>query len=104
MALLTKRPIEILARTLNYAGQLPTGATIDNVTLSAVKLSDGSDATDDVLVSETGSVVGSTVNYGIKGGVLEEDYEVTIVANLSSANRLEDVIVFGVRDLETATD
>lgn len=103
MALVTKRPTEILARTLSYAGRLPSGATIDSVNLSAIKLSDGSDASAAVLVALTGSVVGSTVNYGIKAGALEEDYEVTLRANLSSANVLEDVIVFGVRDLETPT-
>lgn len=104
MALVTKRPSEVIPRSLDYADRLPSGVTVDSVALSAVRLADGSDATGTVLVGATATVTGGTVaSYGIQAGALEEDYEVTLIATLSTAHTIEDVVVFGVRDIRTET-
>lgn len=67
---------------MNFA-QLPTGYTIDSGTLSAVDISDNSDASSTVLASTTASVSGTKLTTTVQAGTSGSTYKITFSATLT---------------------
>lgn len=91
-----KLPVEQYDVAIDYADRLPAGRTISSATLTAKKLSDGSDVTALVLQSATGSVIGNQVAMKVKSGVDGEQYRIIVPASLDNGDLLQDDLTMAV--------
>jgi len=86
-----KQPYEEFQFPNEWAGKLPTGASLSTAALSAVD-EDGNDASTLVLQSTTGTISGTQVIIGVKAGAAGKKYKITDRVVLSNADKLEDDI------------
>jgi hypothetical protein len=92
-----KQPSEEFAITVDFAtNRLSSAESISQVTVTATKISDGSDATSDVIDgnSETAGIV--TVE--VKGGEAGERYDIRILVTTDGGNKYEADVVMVVED------
>lgn len=94
-----KQPNEERVRGPDFTGKLSSGVTVASATVSARKLSDDSDASDDVLDSTTAATTDTTALATCIGGTAGEQYKITFLVTLSNGEVLEEEMVMTVRDL-----
>jgi hypothetical protein len=93
-----KQPAETYTVAIEYAGKLPSGATIVSGTVAAVRLDTG--ATDNtVLASTTATISGTQVRAKVQAGTDGLDYRLTFAVTLSTGDLLEDDLVMKVKNL-----
>ena len=83
---------------MEYSGKLLSGLSLSSATVSAVDVSDGSDATSDVVQNTTGTVSGTQVLYTLKtvGVSASSSFRITITAILSNGNDIPDSALLDV--------
>lgn len=85
----TKQPAETFPIGFEYYGLTPFGATPVSAVISAWNETDDTDASDVVLESTTGLVVGTMVRAGVTQGTSGKTYKITCRATLSDGSVLE---------------
>lgn len=94
-----KQPIETFIVEIDFANELEDGEMIIDQTASAVKLSDGADATNDFLAGGAGVFEIAKVRVRVFQGLSGEIYRVAMTINTSNENTYQheiDVPVFEV--------
>ncbi len=92
-----KQPGEKWTQAIEFAGKLPTGASLQSGTISAVRLDTG--ATDNsVLVSTTLTISGTQALYTHQAGAHGVDYKLTALVTLSNGNLFEEDVLMLVRN------
>ncbi|MCS6302372.1 MAG: hypothetical protein H8K07_01700 [Nitrospira sp.] len=95
---LLKQPNEAYTIAFEFAGKLPSGASLSTGTVSAIRLDTG--ATDNsVLASTTATIVGTQARVKIQAGTSGVDYEVTFLVTLSTGDVLEEDVIMQVINL-----
>jgi hypothetical protein len=93
-----KQPNESYTIAIEFAGQLPAGASLVSGTVSAVRLDTG--ATDNsVLASTTLTISGTQARVKVQAGTDGVDYRVTSLVTLSTSDVLEEDLLMKVRNL-----
>ena len=77
----------------DFAGKLPTGASISSASLSAVDLDDDSDQTAVVLQTAVGTISGTQVLGRVLAGVLGHLYKVRFLVTLSTGEVLLETVL-----------
>ena len=94
-----KQPSEIFTFDVSFDGELPSSTSLETASVTAIDLTDGSDASEDVLQDTNGVVIGSSVILvGVKGGEHGKDYKITIKAPLSPSGLVEQDFILEVRE------
>lgn len=94
----TKQPLESYTIAVEFAGKLPSGATLASGTVSAVRMDNG--ATDNsVLASTTMTIVGTQARVKVQGGLSGIDYKLTCLITLSNSDLLEEDVTMEVESL-----
>ena len=86
---LLKQPAESYTIAVEFAGKLPTGATLVSGTVSAVRLDTGA-ADNSVIASTTATIVGTQARVKIQGGTSGVEYKLTFLVTLSNTDQLEE--------------
>lgn len=91
----SKQPAESYTVAVEFAGKLPTGASLASGTVSAVRLDTG--ATDNtVLASTTATIVGTQARVKVQAGTSGIDYKLTFLMMLSNGDVLEEDVTMEV--------
>lgn len=93
-----KQPYEEWAIAVNFTNRLPSGSTIATMVVSAVKESDNSNASSDVLDATTATINSNIVTVGVKGGSNAEDYIISFRGTLTPSGKVEADVRMKVRD------
>lgn len=95
---ITKQPGEQFPVSIDFSDRIPDGDAIASATVTAIKKSDGSDATATILTGSVG-IVGGVVTRECKAGSAATDYIITFVATLTLVvgRNLEDELLLLVR-------
>ena len=80
----SKQSAEEYPILMPYKNKLPSGATIDSATVSAILKSDGSDATSTVLTETSATVSGTDVVFGVQAGADGSRYKITVTVLLDT--------------------
>lgn len=92
-----KQPNESWPVAFEFAGKLPTGATLSSGTVSAVRTDTG--ATDNsVLASTTLTISGTQARFQPQAGTDGLDYRITALVTLSTGAILEEDALMEVRN------
>jgi hypothetical protein len=93
-----KQPAETYTVAVEFAGKLPSGASLSSGTVSATRMDTG--ATDNsVLASTSATISGTQARVRVKQGVSGVPYKLTFVVTLSNADILEeDVLMHVIED------
>lgn len=88
-------PTEDRVIGLDFTGKLPTGVTLSSGTVSAILVSDSSDATSAILDSTTLTIDSGedTAKVGIKTGAAVGKYLLTFLVTLSDSQVLKDDVL-----------
>lgn len=87
-----KQPAESYTIAVEFAGKLPSGASLASGTISAVRLDTG--ATDNsVLASTTATIVGTQARVKVQAGTSGIDYKITFLLTLSNGDLLEEDVL-----------
>ncbi len=97
MIIQKKQPDEILPIIFDFAEVLGTGDTITAKTISALKISDTSDATSTIV--HDSDIVGNTVVVAAKAGTDLEDYKITCLVDTTLLYKYEKDIRLVVRSI-----
>lgn len=81
---------------VDYTDSKANDAELLGATVEAIRQSDGSDATNDVLASPTAIIRGDTAEIRVQAGDVGETYDLTFSAPFSIGDLLQDVIVMQV--------
>lgn len=91
----SKQPAESYTIAVEFAGKLPSGASLASGTVSAVRLDTG--ATDNsVIASTTVTVVGTQARVKVQAGTSGLDYKITLLMTLSNGDILEEDVTMDV--------
>lgn len=91
----SKQPAESYTIAVEFAGKLPTGASLSSGTVSALRLDTG--ATDNsVLASTTATIVGTQARVKVQAGTSGLDYKITWLMTLSNGDILEEDVTMDV--------
>ena len=97
-----KQPFEVLDRFVDFANDLPSSDLASIVSVTAIKKSDGSDATSTVIetTSPAPFIPPGTkrVQFRVKDGTDGEIYKVTVKASGSGGQQLEADVWLNVKD------
>lgn len=93
-----KQPYEEWTIAVDFTNRLPSGSTIATMVVSAVKESDGSNASSDVLDATDATINSAIVTVGVKGGSNEQDYILSFKGTLTPTGKVETDIRMKVRD------
>lgn len=97
-----KQPFEQLDRYLDFSNDLPNSTLASIVSVTAIKKSDGSDATSDVIESSNPApfIPSGTkrVQFRVKGGIDRVIYKITVKASGSGGQKLEADVWLNVKD------
>jgi len=97
-----KQPFEQLDRYVDFANDLPGSNLASIVSVTAIKKSDGSDATDIVIetISPAPFIPPGTkkVQFRVKGGIDRVIYKITVKASGSGGQQLEADVWLNVKD------
>lgn len=94
----TKQPAESFTIAVEFAGKLPSGASLVSGTVSAVRTDTG--ATDNtVLASTTATIVGTQARVKVQAGTSGIDYQVTFLCTLSNGDVLEEDLTMDVESI-----
>lgn len=91
-----KFPVERYPITVTFVGKLPDGYTLSTGTVSAVKVSDNSDASSVVLVSTTATIAGELVSVEVQAGSTGVLYLITFELNMSPTGVVKEDIMMGI--------
>ncbi len=83
--------------TVSFVGKIPDGYTLSTGTVSAVKVSDSSDASLIVLVSTTATIAGELVSVEVQAGSTGVVYKLTFVLNMSPTGVVKEEIMMRIR-------
>jgi len=97
MIIQKKQPAEILPIVFDFALVLGTGDTITAKTVSALKISDTSDATSTII--HDSDIVDDTVVVVVKAGTNLEDYKITCLVDTTLLYKYEKDIRLVVREI-----
>lgn len=90
-----KQPAENWTIAVEFVGKLPSGATLQSGTVSAIRLD--TMATDNsVLASTTATIVGTQARVKVQAGLTGIDYKLTFLLTLSNADVLEEDLLMQV--------
>lgn len=93
-----KQPNESYPIAIEFAGQLPAGASLVSGTVSAARLNTG--ATDNsVLATTTLTISGTQARVKVQAGEDGVDYRLTALVTLSTSDVLEEDVLMKVRNL-----
>lgn len=90
-----KQPGESYTIAVEFAGKLPSGASLLSGTVSAVRLDTGATDTS-VLASTTATIVGTQARVKVQAGASGVDYKITFLLTLSNADLLEEDVLMHV--------
>ena len=97
-----KQPFEQLDRYVDFANDLPSSDLASIVSVTAIKNSDGSDATSDVIEATTPApfIPADTkkVQFRVKAGIDREIYKITVKASGSGGQQLEADLWLNVKE------
>jgi len=93
-----KQPAESYTIAVEFAGKLPTGASLTSGTVSAIRLDTGA-ADNSVLASTTATIVGTQARVKVQAGTSGLDYKLTFLATLSNGDVLEEDLIMEVEAL-----
>lgn len=92
----TKQPAETYKLGVEFSRRLQTGETLSTPTVTAKKVSDGSDSTA-ALISQV-AVNGTKVEARVSAGVTGEDHVLQFRTTTSLANTIEDEVLLMIRE------
>ena len=95
----TKQSTETYIIAFEYFGKMPFRATLVSATVSAIDISDDSDASSIVLSSETATIVKAQARVRVKAGTSGKSYKITSAATLSDGSVLEDEAIMEVENV-----
>ncbi len=95
---LEKQPAEKFSIGVDFANDLAAGETISSAVVSAIDLSDGSDASAIILDGSVG-INAAIVSQTIKAGTDGSRYKITVRATTSAAHIFEVDLVLTVQEL-----
>ncbi len=95
---LEKQPAEKLTIGVDFANDLASGETISSAVVSAIDLSDGSDASAIVLTGLSG-ISTSVVSHTAKAGTDGKRYKITFRATTDAPHIFEADVIMTVREL-----
>jgi hypothetical protein len=95
---LEKQPAEKLTIGIDFANDLGDGETISSADVSAIDLSDGSDA-GSIILDGTENISGSVVTQKIKAGDDGHRYKITFKATTSDPHIFEADVIMSVIEL-----
>lgn len=100
MALQTfsKQPSERYKIAIEWSGKLPSGASLDSGSVSAVDTSDDSDATSTVLASSTAEISGTQSRATVRAGTDGKTYKITFLVTLDDGSILEEDVNMRVEE------
>jgi len=97
-----KQPFEKLDRFVDFSNDLPNSDLASIVSVTAIKKSDGSDATSTVIetISPAPFIPPGTkkVQFRVKGGIDKVIYKITVRASGSGGQQLEADVWLNVKD------
>jgi len=97
-----KQPFEQLDRYVDFSNDLPSSNLGSIVSVTAIKKSDGSDATSDVIEAITPApfIPSGTkkIQFRVKGGIDKVIYKITVKASGSGGQKLEADVWLNVKD------
>ena len=91
-----KQPAEDFTIAVEYSGDLDTGETISNKTVTATDLTDNSDATATVISAS--SISGTQVLVRVQAGSTNHDYLIHVRATTSTTQDYEHDVTMQVRE------
>ena len=96
-----KQPYEEFPIAINYKGKLPFGAQLVSGTVSALDLSNNSDASTIVLGSTTATIdtAESLAKVIVRQGTDGKRYKITFRVVLSDTSKLEDEVIMEVAEI-----
>jgi len=97
MNIFSKQPAETYTIAVDFAGKLPTGATLSTGTVALFDPA-GTDLTGTMLSSGTATVVGDEARIKVIGGTHGVDYRVRFRMTLTSADVLEEDVQMRVEN------
>jgi len=89
-----KQPWEAFFIAVDFSDRLETGETISSVTVTAINIATGADATATVITGS--SIDGEDIEIKVKAGTTGDDYKITTKIITSSANSLEEDVIMHV--------
>ena len=89
-----KQPDEEFIISVEFTDRMTTGETIASNTVTAVNISTGADATDDVF--DYATITGQFLYIRVLGGTSGISYKMTITITTSTGNILEEEVVIHV--------
>lgn len=97
MDTIIKQPAETFSVTVDFTPRMASGEALTSAVVTAIKMSDGSDASSSVITSS--SVSTPNVSIRIKAGTAGEDYKVTVRATTTTTEVYEKDFLIQVREL-----
>lgn len=92
-----KQPAESYTIAVEFAGKLPSGASLSSGTVSAIRLDTG--ATDNsVLASTTATISGTQARVKIQAGTAGVKYKLTFLVTLSNGDIFEEAVAMDVEN------
>lgn len=100
MALQTfsKQPSERYKIAIEWSNKLPSGASLDSGSVSAVDTTDDSDATSVVLASSTAEISGTQSRAIVRAGTDGTTYKITFLVTLDDGSILEEDVNMRVEE------
>ena len=92
-----KQPSEIETLTEDFATERLQGAeTVSSHTVTAIKCSDETDATSDIIDSDSESA--GVVTFTVKAGIDRESYKITVEVTTDAGHIYEQDVIMDVKD------
>ena len=94
---ITKQPGENYPFSVDYTGQLPTGATLSSAAVTVIQIDTGTNVTATLLASGTATISGNQAIVRLQSGTNGQAYRITFLATLSDTSILEDDVILRVQ-------